>query len=416
MTDVDESDNEIVSPVRSPKRKLSDIQSGLPNDTAPTSQSTYSVNKDSKSDQAYMFSCDKEDIWKRYFCLPRCAGDNLLRKSRPCPACSRPISLRKGNSCEHDDKAFEIQNIIPWGKGADRNVDNWNLVPLCSRHDEIEGEGLSEEDIWGCSERLEREGDMHAFDWMRKYYPCRLQEMAMRLQIAHGEAFGLQAGETLCLRFVRDVYGEGRPRQVTNIDLFNKSNCDESDEATCSTLDPASRYGEWAMRECGFKSDILNLAECFAEMTDREMLRVIEMKTKLATPRVSRRKFSASSTGTVQSTVRSPLPSRGVKSTSTSLVSGRNRTKRNIGEDLVKRALFADSSNRRRQPDSDDESDYRSADSDDDSDFGDEAREVDRAPSIKRSRSGNYDLDVDTMQRENVTPSIINSSCGPINS
>lgn len=154
----------------------------------------------------------------------------------------------------------------------------WNYFPLCSR-DESEG--------WGCSEKLERyrveremevneaeSPNVHAIDWILKVCPLKLQEIAIRLQIAHGDQFGLSAGESLCLRFIRDVYGTGK-----------------------ASLNSGDRLGDWISENASYQCDILDIADTFSCHTDREMLNIIEMKKKLSTP-LSNRKL--------QSTLSSP--------------------------------------------------------------------------------------------------------------
>lgn len=150
---------------------------------------------------------------------------------------------------------------------------DWNYLPLCSR-DEAEG--------WGCSEKLERyrvereiEADeghapsVHGIDWILQFYPLKLQEIAIRLQIAHGDLYGLSAGESLCLRFIRDVYGTGK--------------------AVCSS---GESLGDWISQNVSYCSDILDIADAFSGHTDREMMNIIEMKKKLSTP-LSNRKLTA---------------------------------------------------------------------------------------------------------------------------
>lgn len=393
---------------RSPKRKLSELSAPLRlHARSPGSCNTTSSHKNKQQQKPHLYSCAKEHVWQRYFSFPTtnadsCSTNSQREVSRPCPACSRPISLSQGANVEGNDKAFEVQHIIPWGAGADRPVDNWNLLPLCSRRPDFEDDGRHDEDQeeqeWGCSERLEREGDMHAFDWLRLNYPLRLQEVCMRLQLAHGESFSLPAGEALCLRFVRDVYSEGRCR------IRAEGEEGSAESTVAGEVDPVTRHGEWTRRQCGFKSDILDLAECFSEMTDREMLRVIDMKTKLATPRVARRRLSATSTATVASTgsagaVHAPR---------------RSVDRGGMQNGKIERALFASTTStvaKPRQPDSDDDSDYRSADSDDDSDTDsdDEGRqkqqELEPAPSLKRLKSSDNIIDTETKQhRENMSP------------
>ena len=435
MADLQEREEESS---RSPKRKLCQLNAAESNLTlrSPALKTQLQYHAE------HLYSCAKEHVWERYFSTISVSSHivhpSIQRLSRPCPACSRPISLSQAANDENSDKAFEVQRIIPWGAGADREVDNWNLVPLCSRHhhdigvEDVDNQGQEQEQAWGCSERLERAGDIHAFDWMRLNYPQRLQEMCMRLQLAHGESFALPAGETLCLRFVRDVYGEGRARIRSHVAptpagvilTTSEAETEQGDTNRRSTeeevkeeveVDPASRHGEWARRQVGFNSDILDLAECFSEMTDREMLRVIEMKTKLATPRVARRRLSSASTGTGARTALAPTPltAPSGRYAVASLSSVGERCKgKNVSRQKVERALFVGmlASNKQqeheqeRQPDSDDDSDYRSADSDDESDSEDaREQEIEQAPSLKRLRSGS---DVDC-SLENRAPNTI---------
>ena len=367
----------------------------------------------------HQYSCDKEHVFQRYFSFPLIPTSNtqctaMQNMSRPCPACSRPISLVHDGSDGVSSKAFEVQSVIPWGTGADRTVDNWNLFPLCSHHlDSVDELNSFEDDnddrddiqerVWGCSERLERAGGMHAFDWMREHYPLRLQEMCMRLQLAHGESFMLPAGESLCLRFVRDVYGEGRARIPSST---------STDQEGSEEVDPQSRHGEWKKLGVGFKSDLMDIAECFSEMTDREMLRVIDMKTKLATPRVSRRRLSSTSTSMqgdgIPSVPSGATPSsavsRGVRSIFSASLSSSNVPSKTRPRQHVKRTLFTSNSVQRRKPDSDDDSDYCSADSDDDSDCGDDETVPKVRPrSLKRMRSQD-EGNADKFSIENVPP------------
>lgn len=346
-----------------PKRKFNDTQSisignSIGDDQLKPDTSFVANSKSTNNRTSHCFSSDMRQVWLRYFSVPDLSTDADNRNfNRPCPACKRSINLNFKENGRDDDKAFELQRIIPWGCGADRDVDNWNLVPLCSHYgkqaskrDDCDSDNDNDDNsLWGCSERLEREGGVHAFDWMLKNYPHRLQEMCMRLQLAHGESFGMPAGETLCLRFVRDVYGEGRPRICDMNGVAFDSNSHGTSAA--KSVDPATRWEEWKMKKVGFKCDILDIAECFMEMTDREMIRVVEMKTKLATPRIKKRiaGMSSSARQTVKLVNRSPIK--------------------------CKQKLFAsECGNEPRPPDSDDDSDYRSADSDDESCSEDECQ------------------------------------------
>jgi hypothetical protein len=175
-------------------------------------------------------------------------------------------------------------------------------------------------------------------------------------------------------------------------------------------VDPQSRHCEWKKLGVGFKSDLMDIAECFSEMTDREMLRVIDMKTKLATPRVSRRRLSSTSTsiqgdGTVPSgATPSSVVSRGVRSIFSASLSSSNVPSKTRPRQHVKRALFTSNSVQQRKPDSDDDSDYCSADSDDDSDCGDDETVPKVRPrSLKRMRSQD-EGSADKFSIENVPP------------
>jgi hypothetical protein len=88
----------------------------------------------------------------------------------------------------------------------------------------------------------------------------------MRLQLAHGDTVDLPAGEALCLRFIRDVYGP---------DSKQSSSTDKN-------------IGE----KIGFTADILDIADCFSSHTDKEMLSIIEKK-RIMTPHTHRRKRRA---------------------------------------------------------------------------------------------------------------------------
>jgi hypothetical protein len=156
------------------------------------------------------------------------------------------------------------------------SLSDWNYLPLCSR-DESEG--------WGCSERLERhrveqemeavenqQTSVNAIDWLLSCYPLKLQEISIRLQLTHGDQFGLTAGESLCLRFVRDVYGTGEA--LRRLDSIPSS---------------VSSLENWRSQRLGFVCDILDIADAYSSHTDREMMNIIEMKRKLSTPLSSRK-------------------------------------------------------------------------------------------------------------------------------
>lgn len=214
----------------------------------------------------------KKRVWDSYF--------NCNSSRQPCPGCGQTLNTTDYN--------FEIQQMIPRGFGADDVGEEWNMFPLCSNvPEDTEGD----EGRWGCSELLEREQciaveDMegegtpdeddeaeafspNALDWLVATYPNRVHEILIRIQRAHGESFCMPAGESLCLRFARDVYQHGK-RQTH--DAFS-----------------ADRDGEWARKGLGFRCDILDLAECFRENTDTEVLRRVELKD-LLTPKKHNRK------------------------------------------------------------------------------------------------------------------------------
>jgi hypothetical protein len=107
---------------------------------------------------------------------------------------------------------------------------------------------------------------VHAIDWILRSYPLKLHEISLRLQIAHGDEFGLSVGESLCLRFMRDVYGTG--------------------SATRRNKEP---LGDWSEEKVGFCCDLLDIADTFSAHTDREMMNIIEMKRKLSTPLSNRK-------------------------------------------------------------------------------------------------------------------------------
>jgi hypothetical protein len=48
-------------------------------------------------------------------------------------------------------------------------------------------------------------------------HPDRLHEMIIRLQKAHGDAFGYPVGEALSIRFARDVYQIGKVRSDNDV-------------------------------------------------------------------------------------------------------------------------------------------------------------------------------------------------------
>jgi hypothetical protein len=169
--------------------------------------------------------------------------------------------------------------IVPIEESKDdsnaASVNSWNYLPLCSR-DETEG--------WGCSEKLERHRVEHemeavddqqilvnAIDWVLSFYPLKLQEISIRLQVAHGDLFGLSAGESLCLRFVRDVYGTG--------EALRRLNSTSND----------FQLENWQSQRLGFACDIMDIADAYSGHTDREMMNIIEMKRKLSTPLSSRK-------------------------------------------------------------------------------------------------------------------------------
>lgn len=174
---------------------------------------------------------------------------------------------------------YQVQNIVPADSLQYRGIicDNGatisslcNYLPLCSRSEGDEGS-------WGCSERLERarvemevlsadtdaenstsrDAHLHMIDWMVENFPHRLHEICIRLQLAYGDDFGLPVGDTLCLRFVRDVYG-----------FRGSSHCEATDCAGSASID----------HHLGFRADILDLAECFRGHTDRDMLSIVEKK------------------------------------------------------------------------------------------------------------------------------------------
>jgi hypothetical protein len=111
---------------------------------------------------------------------------------------------------------------------------------------------------------------VHAIDWILRLYPLKLQEISIRLQIAHGDQFGLSAGDSLCLRFMRDVYGTGKATRQNNEPL-----------------------GDWSEERIGFSCDLLDIADTFSSHTDREMMNIIEMKRKLSTPLSNRKGVGA---------------------------------------------------------------------------------------------------------------------------
>mmetsp|Transcript_10713 Transcript_10713/g.16235 ORF Transcript_10713/g.16235 Transcript_10713/m.16235 type:complete len:414 (-) Transcript_10713:141-1382(-) len=197
----------------------------------------------------------KLKVWSKYF------GGGSDATERPCPACCQVMST--------DNMNFEVQSITgadlsDMGLKSEVHEFSWNFIPLCSR-DESHG--------WGCSERLERERleadddsenlnePIHIFDWLLREYPQRMHEVCIRLQMGYGDAVSMPAGDTLCLRFIRDVYSTTQtfPQTVPGLDI--------------------SVYEKHI-----FKGDLLDIAECFSEHTDREMLSIIDMKKKLMTP------------------------------------------------------------------------------------------------------------------------------------
>lgn len=226
----------------------------------------------------------------------------------PCPTCGRAINFQAGQYevsivfnfiFAFDFSAhgqLQIQPIIPMDMSSLQTVKPlqdsddiipsathssfssskilFNFIPLCSRSE-------SDTEMWGCSEQLDRariereevnstedasnDGTaafqvttphLHMIDWIIEHNPQRLYEICMRLQLAHGDNFDLSAGESLCLRFVREVYGGN----------------------SCKVL--------------GFAADILDIADCFSEHTDKEMLSIIEKK-RIMTPHTIRRKRRA---------------------------------------------------------------------------------------------------------------------------
>lgn len=208
----------------------------------------------------------KKRIWDAYF--------NSTSTRQPCPACSHMINTTDYN--------FEIQQMIPRGFGADDAADDWNMFPLCSN---VPEDSDDEDGGWGCSELLEREqcvaveqleddplplsadeecASSNALDWLILNYPHRVHEILIRLQRAHGEVFGMPAGESLCLRFARDVYQFGKSQNHIK----------------------SPRDGEWIRKKLGFRSDIVDLAECMKGNTDIEVLRRVELKDTL-TPKKS---------------------------------------------------------------------------------------------------------------------------------
>jgi hypothetical protein len=194
----------------------------------------------------------KSEHWRRYF-------SSSLDTELPCPGCGCLIGSEKNN--------YEIQSIIPWGCGADAETDTWNKFPLCSREESCG---------WGCSEKLEREGDVHAIDWMVQHYPQRLHEMAIRLQISHGKEFGMAAGNVICLKFLRAVYQEGCVRDG---------------------IDSPTRHEEWKRTGVGFESDILDIAECFQYHTDHEMIKIITHNRRNTPWKSNGRKLEVRNTG-----------------------------------------------------------------------------------------------------------------------
>lgn len=131
---------------------------------------------------------------------------------------------------------------------------------------------------------------LHGIDWIIENYPKKLQEIFTRLQIAYGDHFGLSAGETLCLRFIRDVYGTGKGlKYFENTQLLSSN----------STL--TSSLGNWIENGVGYTTDILDIADCFSNHTDREMMNIIEMKKKLSTPLSNRKLHQLNSSQTPNS-------------------------------------------------------------------------------------------------------------------
>lgn len=193
----------------------------------------------------------KRRVWGAYFGPSSSASGRQL-----CPGCGKPISLANLD--------FEVQTVLHLDQPADATDDMniWNTLPLCSRqpadggedHDQQPHQGGDDAmDGWGCSETLERrrlEAEMasddakeeeggaaassdyatelatsgHVFDWMVTAHPERLHELIVRLQKAHGEAFGYPAGEALSIRFARDVYQIGKARSENDV-IASKSSC-----------------------------------------------------------------------------------------------------------------------------------------------------------------------------------------------
>jgi hypothetical protein len=236
----------------------------------------------------------KKRVWDLYF--------SSLSVKQPCPGCGFLM-----NTTDFD---FEISQIVPRDIAGDALLGEWNCIPLCSHVPEdtsdyesdnettstkrrfvnndsdLDGPRFSKKRGWGCSELLERQQcitvemlddglksndpsqSFHALDWMILNHPTRVHEMLIRLQRAHGDLFNLPVSETLCLRFVRDVYQRGH-RPLTE------------DNETGNQL-----VQEWNTKRLGFVSDIIDVAECFRNATDKEVLRRVEFKDML-TPKKS---------------------------------------------------------------------------------------------------------------------------------
>jgi hypothetical protein len=126
---------------------------------------------------------------------------------------------------------------------------------------------------------------------MLSNHPNQLHEMSIRLQLAYGDLFHMPAGKVVCLRFLDKVYRHGCRRYrmhyqqegpKCNISGEDErgNNCqkDQVDGATTTIVysDLPSRDGEWTRKGVGFKSDILDIAQCFASKTDTNV--VVELE------------------------------------------------------------------------------------------------------------------------------------------
>ncbi len=259
----EENDNE-----QSPKRGRVVIDENKQNYQEPCQNTLNGATAEISHDQKR-----KKTVWDAYFMS--CAS------KQPCPACGKLISIEENN--------FEIQQVIPRGCGAPS--DSWNAFPLCSNvpEEDEDGDEASENPHkgWGCSELLDRlciEAEFadsdnsnalslstHAIDWMVLNHPKGVHEFLIRMQRAHGDIFGLPVGDSLCLRFARDVYQFGQN--------YSENGCNHAEKKVL----PA---GWLRCANGGFKVDLVDLVECMSYSTDRDVLKKIELKDML-TPKKS---------------------------------------------------------------------------------------------------------------------------------